>query len=126
MKLRHKTTSAVIGATQWNEDHSVPIHALGALGSAETIDLANGSVQTGAVDANVTITLPAIPAGTAETLRLVLTNSGGPRAITVESAAGFVWLHGTAPDLNTADGQRNALVFVGSDGSGWIGDGGKA
>lgn len=126
MKLRHKTTTAVIGATQWNEDHSVPIHALGALGATETIDLANGSVQTGTVDANVTITLPAIPAGTTEHLTLILTNWGGPWAITVESAAGFVWLTGTAPTLGTATGNRNVLVFRGVDGDGWIGDGGAA
>ena len=126
MKLRHKTTTATIGGAQWNEDHSVPIHALGALGSAETIDLANGSVQTGTVDASVMITLPAIPPGTTEHLTLILTNSGGPWAITVESAAGFVWLTGTAPTLGTAAGNRNVLVFRGADGSGWIGDGGAA
>lgn len=101
-------------------------HALGALGSTETIDLANGPVQTGTVDANVTITLPSIPSGKAEHLTLILTNSGGPWAITIASAAGFVWLTGTAPTLDTASAARNMLVFRGADGSGWIGDGGKA
>lgn len=99
---------------------------LGALGSTISINLTNGPVQVGTVDANVTITLPSIPSGKTEHITHILTNSGGPRAITIESASSFVWLHGSAPELNTADGERNALVFVGADGQGWIGDGGKA
>ena len=126
MKLRHKTTTATIGGTQWNEDHSVPLYAIGALGAAETIDLANGSVQTGTVDASVTITLPSIPAGTTEHLTLILTNSGGPWAIAMASGAGFEWIGGTAPTLGTATGERNVLVFRGADGEGWVGDGGIA
>jgi hypothetical protein len=126
MKLRHKTTTALIGGTQWNEDHSLPTHSLGSLGSTETIDLANGSVQIGTVDATVTITLPSIPTGTTEHLTLFLTNSGAGNAITITSAAGFEWLGGVAPELNDADAARNVLVFRGADGQGWVGDGGEA
>lgn len=207
MKLRHKTTTAVIGGTQWNEDHVAPVHAIGDLGAAITFDLANGVLQTGNVNVNVTARLPVIPTGQSEHLRLLLTNgTGGIFAVTFEqpgpaddsgtadsgSSVGAVndatkswtvdqwvgyfvrivagtgagqvreimqnysaqlivnpanfdvspdvtsqyeifqydpitWLHGEAPgSIDTATGARNAYVFIGADGAGWIADGGKA
>jgi hypothetical protein len=129
VKLRHKTTTATIGQTQWNEDHSLPDHALGNLGAAVTIDLANGAVQTGTVNGNVTITLPAVTAGLSEHLTLILTNDAtGGYAITVQGDAGvgFAWVGGSAPTLSDVASERNVLVFRGTNGEGWIGDGGTA
>lgn len=127
MRLRHKTTTAVITGTQWNEDHALAAAALGALGATHTVDLTSGSVQRGTLDANVTITLPAIPAGTTEHLTLILTNDATPgRSITITSGAGFDWITGVAPTLDDAASARNILFFRGTDGEGWIGDGGSA
>ena len=130
MKLRHKTTTAVIGGTQWNEDHTRPRHALGDLPAAVTLDLANGSVQSGTVVGNTAITLPAIPAGMAEHLTLFLTNddTGPDHAITVQGDTGvsFTWAAGAAPALDGANLARNVLVFTGTDTEGWVGDGASA
>jgi len=123
VKLRHKTTTAVIGEAQWNEDHAIGTHALGTLGATVTIDLANGSLQTGTLGANLTITLPAVTAGTTEHLTLLLTNDAtAGRSVTI---TGIVWIGGTAPTFDTAASMRNVIVLRGTS-AGWIGDGGKA
>lgn len=122
MRLRHKTTTATISGTQWNEDHTLATHALGNITGAVTIDLANGSVQTGTLTGNVSFTLPAVAAGTTEHLTLILTNDGtAGRAVTI---TGIQWVGGTAPTFDTAAAAKNIIVLRGINGA-WIGDGGK-
>ena len=122
MRLRHKTTTAVITGTHWNEDHVLASHDLGNITGSVTIDLANGSVQRGVLTGNVTFTLPTVPAGTAEHLTLILTNdSTAGRAVTI---TGIQWVGGTAPTFDTAASAKNIIVLRGIDGA-WIGDGGK-
>lgn len=122
MRLRHKTTSAVIGGTQWNEDHALAAHALGTLGATVTIDLANGSVQTATLGANLTITLPSVDAGLTEHLTLLLTNDGtAGRSVAI---TGIKWLTGAAPTFDTAASATNIIVLRGTS-AGWIGDGGS-
>lgn len=122
MRLRHKTTTAVIGSAQWNEDHTLAAHALGNITGAVTIGLANGCVQTGTLTGNVTFTLPAVAAGTTEHLTLILTNdSAAGRAVTI---TGIQWVGGTAPTFDTAAAAKNIIVLRGINGV-WIGDGGK-
>lgn len=123
MRLRHKTTTAVISGAQWNEDHTLAAHALGNIAGAVTIDLANGSVQTGTLTGNVTFTLPAVAAGTTEHLTLILTNDGtAGRAVTI---TGIQWVGGAAPIFDTAANAKNIIVLRGTNSHGWIGDGGK-
>lgn len=123
MRLRHKTTTAVIGSAQWNEDHTLAAHALGNITGAVTIDLANGCVQTGTLTGNVTFTLPAVAAGTTEHLTLILANDGtAGRAVTI---TGIQWVGGTAPTFDTAANAKNIIVLRGTNSHGWIGDGGK-
>lgn len=122
MRVRHKTTTAVIGEPQWNEDHVLALHVLGDISGNVAPALANGSVQTGTLVGNVTISLPAVSAGTTEHLSLVLTNDAtGGRSVTV---TGIQWVGGSAPSFDTAPAAKNILVLRGTP-AGWIGDGGK-
>ena len=122
MKLRHKTTTAVIAGTQWNEDHTVATHALGTLGATVTIDLANGMLQTATLGANLTITLPSVAAGVTEHLTLLLTNDAtAGRSVTI---TGIQWITGTAPTFDDAANATNIIVLRGTS-AGWIGDGGS-
>ena len=122
MKLRHKTTTAVIAGTQWNEDHTVATHALGTLGATVTIDLANGMLQTATLGANLTITLPSVAAGVTEHLTLLLTNDAtAGRSVTI---TGIQWITGVAPEFDTAANATNIIVLRGTS-AGWIGDGGS-
>lgn len=122
MRLRHKTTTAVITGTHWNEDHVLAAHALGNISGAVTIDLGNGITQSGTLTGNVTFTLPTLAAGVSEHLTLRLTNDAtGGRAITI---TGIQWLTGTAPAFDTAANAKNAISLNGTS-DGWIGDGAK-
>lgn len=123
MRLRHATTTAVIGETQWNESHVLATHDLGNISGAVSPTLENGSVQRGTLVGNVTFTLPAVTAGTAEHLTLILTNDAtGGRSITI---TGIQWVTGTAPTFDTAANAKNIIVLRGTNTNGWIGDGGK-
>lgn len=123
MRLRHLTTTAVIGGTQWNEDHVLATHDLGNIAGAVSITLSNGSVQRGVLTGNVTFTLPTVSAGTAEHLTLILTNDGtAGRAVTI---TGIQWVGGTAPTFDTSANAKNIIVLRGTNSHGWIGDGGK-
>jgi len=123
MRLRHKTTTATITGTQWNEDHTLAAHALGNITGSITIDLANGSVQTGTLTGNVTFSLPTVAASTTEHLTLILTNdSTAGRAVTI---TGIQWVGGAAPTFDTAANAKNIIVLRGTNSNGWIGDGGK-
>lgn len=123
MRLRHATTTAVIGGTQWNESHVLATHDLGSITGGVSIVLENGSVQRGTLIGNVTFTLPTVTAGTAEHLTLILTNDAtGGRSITI---TGIQWVTGTAPTFDTAANAKNIIVIRGTNANGWIGDGGK-
>ena len=123
MRLRHATTTATIGATQWNESHVLATHDLGNITGSVSITLENGSVQRGVLTGNVTFTLPTVTAGTAEHLTLILTNDAtAGRAVTI---TGIQWVGGTAPTFDTAASAKNIIVLRGTNSNGWIGDGGK-
>lgn len=123
MRLRHATTTATIGATQWNESHVLATHDLGNITGAVSITLENGSVQRGVLAGNVTFTLPTVTAGTAEHLTLILTNDAtAGRAVTI---TGIQWVGGTAPTFDAAATAKNIIVLRGTNSNGWIGDGGK-
>jgi hypothetical protein len=121
MRLRHKTTTATITGTQWNEDHTLAAHALGDITGSVSLTLDNGSVQTGTLTGNVTFTLPTVTAGTTEHLTLILTNdSTAGSAVTI---TGIQWVGGTAPTFDTAAAAKNIIVLRGTNSNGWIGDG---
>lgn len=123
MRLRHATTTAVIGEAQWNESHVLATHDLGNISGPVSITLENGSVQRGVLTGNVTFTLPTVPAGTAEHLTLILTNdSTAGRAVTITD---IQWVDGAAPTFDTAASAKNIIVLRGTNSNGWIGDGGK-
>ena len=123
MRLRHATTTATIGATQWNESHVLATHDLGNITGSVSITLENGSVQRGVLTGSVTFTLPTVPASTAEHLTLILTNDAtAGRAVTI---TGIQWVGGTAPTFDTAASAKNIIVLRGTNSNGWIGDGGK-
>ena len=123
MRLRHATTTATIGATQWNESHVLATHDLGNITGSVSITLENGSVQTGTLTGNVTFTLPTVAAGTTEHLTLILTNDAtAGRAVTI---TGIQWVGGTAPTFDTDANAKNIIVLRGTNTNGWIGDGGK-
>lgn len=122
MRLRHATTTATIGETQWNESHVLAEHNLGNISGTVSINLENGSVQRGVLTGNVTFTLPAVTAGTTEHLSLILTNDGtSGRAVTI---TGIQWIGGVAPTFDTAANAKNIIILRGTN-AGWIGDGGK-
>lgn len=122
MRLRHKTTAAVIGETQWNESHVLAEHSLGNISGTVSIVLENGSVQNGTLIGNVTFELPAVPIGTAEHLSLILRNDGTTgRAVTI---TGIQWIGGVAPTFDTRASAKNIIVLRGTS-NGWIGDGGS-
>lgn len=122
MRLRHATTTATIGETQWNESHVLAAHALGGRVGTTPITLDNGSVQTATLTGNVTFTLPTVGAGTTEHLTLILSNNAtGGHAVTI---TGVQWVGGTAPTFDTSANAQNIIVLRGIGGA-WIGDGGK-
>ncbi|MFT3758440.1 hypothetical protein [Thauera sp.] len=121
MRLRHKTTTAVIDEPQWNEDHVCALHELGSINGAVSIDLAHGSVQTATLTGNVTLTLPSVAVGTTEHLTLIFANdNAGGHAVTVTSVT---WIGGSAPEFSDAANAQNCIVLRGTPG-GWVGDGG--
>ena len=122
MRLRHNTTTAVIGGAQWNESHVLAEHNLGNISGSVSIVLENGSVQRGVLTGNVTFTLPVVATGTTEHLSLILTNdSTAGRAVTI---TGIQWIGGIAPTFDTAANAKNIIILRGTS-AGWIGDGGK-
>lgn len=122
MRLRHATTTATIGETQWNESHVLAAHALGGRVGVTPITLDNGSVQTATLTGNVTFTLPTVGAGTTEHLTLILSNNAtGGHAVTI---TGVQWVGGTAPTFDTSANAQNIIVLRGIGGA-WIGDGGN-
>ena len=122
MRLRHNTTTAVIGEAQWNESHVLAEHDLGNISGPVSIVLENGSVQRGVLTGNVTFTLPAVATGTTEHLTLILTNDDtAGRAVTI---TGIQWIGGVAPTFDTAANAKNIIILRGTS-AGWIGDGGK-
>lgn len=122
MRLRHNTTTAVIGEAQWNESHVLAEYSLGSISGTVSITLENGSVQSGTLTGNVTFTLPTVSSGTTEHLTLILTNDGtAGRAVTI---TGIQWIGGVAPTFDTAASAKNIIVLRGTN-AGWIGDGGK-
>lgn len=93
--------------------------ALGSLGAAVAINLADGAAQSGTLTANVTIELPAVPVGHAAYLTLILTQNGtGGWSITFDSVS---WVGGVEYSAVTAPGAVNVVRLVGTS-VGWVSD----
>ena len=100
-------------------------HDLGNVGTTLAVNLANGHTKYGTLTENVTIELPAVPAGKATHVTLLLNNGASGRSVSVTGVGGFVWVGDSAPSLNTAASQDNLFIFKGIPGKGWVGDGVK-
>lgn len=86
-------------------------------GSAITIDLANGTVQTITLTANTTITFPANTAG--KSFLMVIKQDGtGSRTITWDSDV--KWPSSTAPTITATASKADVFSFV-CDGTVWYG-----
>lgn len=86
----------------------------GNTGTAVTLSLASGSVQTWTLTGNCTFTMPTATAGAS--LTIVLTQGGTNTA----TFTGVLWSGGTAPTITATANKRDVLVFV-SDGTNWYG-----
>lgn len=115
MRLRHLTTEAVVGGTEWNENHVLAAHSLGSISGSVSITLDNGSVQSGTLTGTTTFTLPSVASGTTEHLTLILGNTGS-HSITI---TGATWVTGAAPDLDD-----DCIIVLRGTAAGWIADGG--
>ena len=110
------------GVTAWNSLRYVnqspepKVVELGALGATET--LPEGSLITGTLDANCTLTFPEASLG--KTFELVLTQDAtGSRLVTWPVSV--KWPASTAPTLTTTATKRDRLRFVCHDGTNWLG-----
>ena len=88
--------------------------AIGNSGTATTLSLANGSVQTVTLTGNCTFAMPAASAGAS--LTLVLTQGGAFTA----TFSGVLWQNGGAPTITATSNKVDILVFV-SNGASWYG-----
>ncbi|NBW12987.1 MAG: hypothetical protein EBR82_33695 [Caulobacteraceae bacterium] len=88
--------------------------AIGNSGTATTLSLTTGSVQTVTLNGNCTFTMPSATAGASITL--ILTQSAAFTA----TFTGVLWSGGTAPTITATANKRDILVFV-SDGTNWYG-----
>ncbi len=97
------------------DGYDEPAVALGNLGSAEEIDFAAGSVQTGTLDDDCTITVTGAPSsGIARPVTLILTQDAtGSRAVTWPS--GWTWYGESEPSAWAASTEKTiTLIPVGS------------
>jgi len=100
------------------DTRSAPAISSGAL----TLNLANGSVFSVSMTANITsITIQNVPAGTnAVSFTLVLTATGTAR--TVIWPASVKWADGVVPTLTVTNGKIDVLTFLSvNNGTNWLG-----
>lgn len=91
------------------------VHAHGNMGATETIDLANGNVHTGTLDANCTLTFSGAVSGFSSSFELILTQDGtGSRTVTWPGSV--TWPAGGTPVLATAAGSVDVFIFETTDG----------
>jgi hypothetical protein len=86
------------------------VKAVGNTGTAQTITLAAGLVQTFTVNGNCTFTMPSgLPSGQAIAFTVILTDSGGPRTITF---TGVLWNGGADPTGTSAASAIDIFTFL--------------
>lgn len=89
--------------------------AIGNTGTAKTIDLTSGTVQTATLTGNCTFTMPTATAGKSCVL-LLKTGAGGFTA----TFTGAKWASAGAPTITAAASKMDILTFV-ADGASWYG-----
>lgn len=111
-------TATYSGKTLTNptvNNYTEGVVAIGNTGTAKTIDLTNGTVQTATLTGNCTFTMPTATAGKSFVL-LLKTGAGGFTA----TFTGVKWGSGGAPTITAAANKMDILTFV-SDGTNWYG-----
>lgn len=89
--------------------------AIGSSGSAKTINLANGTIQTCTLTNNCTFTMPSALPGKSFTLFVTQGNSAYDATFT-----GAKWPGGSPPIISATTGAVDLITFV-SDGAYWYG-----
>jgi len=89
--------------------------AIGNSGTAQTISLTNGTLQTCTLTGNCTFTMPTVSAG--KSFTLILSTGAGSFTGTF---TGVKYAGGTAPTITTTASRWDILTFV-SDGTYWYG-----
>jgi hypothetical protein len=92
--------------------------AIGNSGTAKTLDLANGTVQTVTMTGNCTFTMPAQP-GAGQSKSFVLLANTGAGSFT-GAFTGVKWSASTAPVLTATAARLDMLTFI-ADGVNWYG-----
>lgn len=92
-------------------------YAIGNSGTAVTINLANGTVQTVTLTGNCTFTMPSVANGKSFILMLVQDSTGG-RTATFTSVK---WPNGTAPTITTTASTGFDIIAFFSNGTNWYG-----
>lgn len=116
--LTTSNTKTVTGKTFTNptvNNYTEGAVAIGSTGTAKTIDLTSGTVQTATLTGNCTFTMPTATAGKSFTL-LLSTGAGSFTA----AFTGVKWPTAGAPTITTAASKMDLLTFV-SDGTNWYG-----
>lgn len=90
-------------------------YAIGSSGSAQTLDLSDGTVQTCTMTDNCTFTMPTAVAGKSFTMFLTQGNSAYSATFT-----GAKWPGGSPPTISATTGAVDILTFI-SDGAYWYG-----
>jgi hypothetical protein len=90
-------------------------YAIGNSGTAITISLANGTVQTVTMTGNCTFTMPSV--GSSKSFILIVNTGTGGFTGTFTSVK---WPANTAPVLTTTASRWDVITFV-SDGTNWYG-----
>lgn len=106
-------TPTITNATYTNYTESVV--AIGSTGTAKTIDLTSGTVQTATLTGNCTFTMPTASAG--KSFLLLLNTGAGSFTGTF---TGVKWPAATAPTVTTTASRLDILTFI-SDGTNWYG-----
>ena len=94
--------------------------AIGNTGTAKTIDLTNGTVQTATLTGNCTFTMPTATAG--KSFILILSTGAGSFTATFTSVK---WPSNTAPTITTTASRWDIFTFV-ADGTNWYGNSAQA
>jgi len=89
---------------------------IGNTGTAKTIDLTSGTIQTATLTGNCTFTMPTATAG--KSFILILSTGAGSFTSNFTSVK---WPSNTAPTITTTASRWDILTFV-SDGTNWYGN----
>ena len=97
-------------------DYIEGVVAIGSSGTAKTIALTNGTVQTVTLTGNCTFTMPTAVAG--KSFTVILSTGAGSFTATFTSVK---WPANTAPTITTTASRWDILSFI-SDGTNWYGN----